>query len=167
MPSGDQVISLPEAEASGTPVEVTGDGVRPSRSDADRLGERLSWVALAVTLLHLVVAAVRAIARGWVPVGDAATIGVRARDVLGGGELPLLGPSTTSSWTSGIYQNHPGPLFYDALAAPAALFPGPAGQIIGTILIEAFAVLGIFVLARRRGGSSLALLALAMTAVLC
>jgi len=167
MPSRDQVISLPEAEAGGTPAEATGDVARRSRSDADRLGERLSLVALAVSLLPLVAAAVRAITRDWVPVGDAATIGIRARDVLGGGELPLLGPSTTSSWTSGIYQNHPGPLFYDALAVPAALFPGPAGQVIGTILIEAFAVLGIFVLARRRGGPSLALLALAMTAVLC
>lgn len=167
MPSGDQVVLLPAADASGTPVEATGDVVRSSRNDADGLGERLAWVVLAVTLLPLVVAAVRAIARGWVPVGDAATIGIRSRDVLGGGELPLLGPSTTSSWSSGIYQNHPGPLFYDVLAGPAALFRGPAGQIVGTVLIEASAVLGIFLLARRRGGSSLALVAMAMTAVLC
>src|SRR5690606_17556184 len=115
----------------------------------------------------LAVAAVRAVAAGRVPVGDAATIGIRARDVLGGGELPLIGPTATSSWTSGIYQNHPGPLFYDALAAPAALLPGPAGIVVGTVLIEAFAVLGIFVLARRRGGDPLAVVALAMTAVLC
>ena len=167
MPSRGQVIPVPEADASGTAVEATGDGVRSARHGGDRTGERLAWVALGATLLPLVVAAVRAVARDWVPVGDAATIGIRARDVLGGGELPLLGPSTTSSWTSGVYHNHPGPLFYDALAAPAALFPGPAGQIVGTILIEAFAVLGIFVLARRRGGDSLAILALAMTAVLC
>ena len=111
MPSRGQVIPLPEADASGTAVEATGDGVPSSRNDADRPGERLAWVALGATLLPLVVAAVRAVARGWVPVGDAATIGIRARDVLGGGDLPLLGPSTTSSWTSGIDQNHPGPLF--------------------------------------------------------
>jgi hypothetical protein len=101
------------------------------------------------------------------PVGDAATIGIRARDVLGGGELPLLGPSASSSWSSGIYQNHPGPLFYDILAVPAALFPGATGQIVGTVLLEALAVLEIFVLARRRGGTPLSLVAMAMTAVLC
>ncbi|HET6774967.1 MAG TPA: hypothetical protein VFH36_16750 [Acidimicrobiales bacterium] len=87
--------------------------------------------------------------------------------MLGGGELPLLGPSASSSWSSGIYQNHPGPLFYDILAVPAALFPGATGQIVGTVLLEALAVLGIFVLARRRGGTPLSLVAMAMTAVLC
>jgi hypothetical protein len=166
MPSRDQVIPSAAVDA-GTPDEATGDGRRPSGEGADRLTERLCGAALAVTLVPLAVAAVRAVARGWVPVGDAATIGIRARDVLGGGELPLLGPSTTSSWTSGIYQNHPGPLFYDALAVPAALFRGPAGLVVGTVLIEAVAILGIFVLARRLGGPSFGLLALAMTAVLC
>lgn len=167
MTSSDQVIPLPEADASDVEVEATADGVRPSADDAGRPGGRLVWVVLGATLLPLVVAAVRAVARGWVPVGDAATIGIRSRDVLGAGELPLLGPATTSSWTSGIYQNHPGPLFYDVLAAPAALFPGPAGQVVGAVLIEALAVVGIFVLARRRGGDPLAILALAMTTVLC
>jgi hypothetical protein len=167
MLSRDQVVSSRDADASGTAVEATGNGGRSSRNDVDRLGERLAWVALGATLLPLVVAAWRAVARGWVPVGDAATIGIRAVDVLGGGKLPLLGPSTTSSWSSGITQNHPGPLFYDVLAAPAAALPGPAGQIVGTVLIAALAVVGIFVLARRRGGDSLAILALAMTAVLC
>jgi hypothetical protein len=87
--------------------------------------------------------------------------------VLGGGELPLLGPSASSSWGSGIYQNHPGTLFYDILAVPAALFPGATGQIVGTVLMEALAVLGIFVLARPRGGSPPSLVATAKTAVLC
>jgi hypothetical protein len=170
MPPADQVVPLPEADATGTPGGAAGAVLRPSRGDAeraDRLGDRLSWVALAATLLPIVVAAARAIGRGWVPVGDAATIGIRSRDVLGGGEVPLLGPVASSSFTSGVYQNHPGPLFYDILAAPAALFPGPAGQIVGTVLIDAFAVIGIFVVARRRGGPSLAILVLAMTAVLC
>jgi hypothetical protein len=131
------------------------------------LDNRLSSVALAAALVPLAVAAVRGITRGWVPVGDVATIGVRTRDVLGGGELPLIGPAASSSWSTGIYQNHPGPVFYDALAVPAALFPGPTGLIVGTVLLEALAVLGIFVLARRRGGPLLALAAMAMTAVLC
>jgi hypothetical protein len=167
MGSGDQVISLAEADAGGVAVEARGDAARPPGGDSDRPVGRLAWVAFGATLVPLVVAAVRAIARGWVPVGDAATIGIRARDVLGGGELPLIGPSTTFSWSSGIAQNHPGPLFYDALAAPAALFPGPAGQVVGTVLVEAIAILGIFLLARRRGGDALAVVAMAMTAVLC
>src|ERR671910_3723809 len=103
MPSRGQVIPVPEADASGTAVEATGDGVRSARHGGDRPGERLAWVALGATLLPLVVAAGRAGSRGWGPVGDAATIGIRARGVLGGGGLPPLGPATTSSWTSGIY----------------------------------------------------------------
>jgi hypothetical protein len=163
----DEVALSPKPATSPLPAEAAGAVVRPSPIDAHRLSNWLSWVVLATCLMPIAVAAARAIGRGWVPVGDAATIGIRARDVLGGGELPLIGPSASSSWSSGIYQNHPGPLFYDVLAVPAALFAGPVGQIIGTVLIEAFAVLGIFVLARRRGGPSLALVALAMTAVLC
>ena len=45
------------------------------------------WVALPIALVPLVVAAVRTIRSGWVPVGDAALIAVRSHDVLGGGEL--------------------------------------------------------------------------------
>lgn len=171
MPPVDRVVPVPGAEAGTAPDEddreAAGVVVRPSRDDTHRLTDRLSWVALAATLLPVFVAGVRAVRRGWVPVGDAATIGIRSRDVLGGGELPLLGPTASSSWSSGIYHNHPGPLFYDLLAGPAALFPGPSGQVVGTVLIEALAVLGVFAVARRRGGPSLALVALAMTAVLC
>jgi hypothetical protein len=148
---------------------VAGSSVdeRPNRGDPTDRSGRLSLVALAVALVPLVVAAVRALARDWVPAGDAATIGIRARDVLGGGELPLIGPTASSSLSSGILQNHPGPLFYDVLAVPAALFGDAKGLVVGTVLIEAVAVVGIFVLARRRGGSSLALAAMVMTAVLC
>jgi hypothetical protein len=50
--------------ASTTAVEAPGDGVGSSRNDADRRVGRLAWVVLGATLLPLVVAAVRAVARG-------------------------------------------------------------------------------------------------------
>ena len=163
----DPAALVRETDTDGSPATEPGVTAPASRDDAADRSGRLSLIALGVGLLPLAVAAVRALARGWVPVGDAATIGIRTRDVLGGGELPLIGPTASSSLSSGILQNHPGPLFYDVLAVPVALFGGAAGLVVGTVLIEAVAVVGIFVLARRRGGPLLALAAMAMTSVLC
>jgi hypothetical protein len=134
---------------------------------ADQLLVRLAWVALALAQLPLVVAAVRAIRAGWVPVGDSALIAIRSQDVLGGGDLPLIGMWASSSWGVGFHYNHPGPLLYDLLAVPAALFPGGTGQVVGATLIGTASVLGIFLAAQRRGGPLLAVVAMAVTGVLC
>lgn len=134
---------------------------------SDRLTSRLAVVALLAALTPLLVAAVRAIRAGWVPVGDSALIAIRSRDVLGGGELPLVGMWSSSSWSAGFDFNHPGPLFYDLLAVPAALFPGGTGQVVGAVLVQGLAVLGIFLLARRRGDATLAIAAMAVTVLLC
>jgi hypothetical protein len=139
----------------------------PDDQDQDRLLPRLAWATCLAVLVPLVVAAVRAINAGWVPVGDSALIAVRSRDVLGGGELPLIGMWSSSSWVLGFDFNHPGPLLYDLLAVPAALFPGGAGQVLGATLVEGASVVGIFLLARRRGGAPLAIAAMAVTAGLC
>jgi hypothetical protein len=120
-------------------------------------------------LVALAVSAGRAIVTEWVPVGDSALIAVRARDVLGGGpggDLPLLGLWASASWEVGFDMNHPGPLLYDALAIPAALFGGGSGLVIGTTLIGMASVLGIFVAARRAGGPVVAAAAMAVTGLL-
>jgi hypothetical protein len=127
-------------------------------------------VAFAAVLVALAVSGGRAIASGWVPVGDSALIAVRARDVLGGGQggdLPLLGMWASASWEVGFDFNHPGPLLYDALAVPAALVGGGGGLVIGTTAIAMASVAGIFFAARRAGGPAVAAAAMAVTGLLC
>lgn len=133
------------------------------------VGRSARWLplgALVATLLSQVVAAVRAVRGGWVPVGDSALLSIRSRDVLGSGELPLVGMWSARSWDIDEHLHHPGPLLFDLLALPAALVPGPAGLVLGATLVNMAAVVGIFVLARRRGGQMAALGAMATTSVL-
>jgi hypothetical protein len=130
----------------------------------------LAWASLAVALLPLIVAAVRAVIDGWVPVGDAALVTIRARDVLGGGaggDVPLLGMWASTSWSVGFDMNHPGPLLSLALALPTALVAGPAGVVLGTALVSSLSVLGMFAVGWRRGGALVALAAMAVAAALC
>ena len=131
---------------------------------------RLAVASLVAALVPLAAAAVRALATGWVPVGDSALIAVRSRDVLAGGpggDVPLLGMWASASWDAGFDVNHPGPLLYDLLAVPAWLVGGGAGPVVGTALIGAASVAGIFVAARRVGDPAVAAAAMAVTTLLC
>jgi hypothetical protein len=132
----------------------------------DRWPARWSTAAFAIAVLPLVVACVRGIRQGWVPVGDTAVIAIRSRDVFGG-EAPLLGMWSTTSWTVGFDVNHPGPLLFDVLAVPTELFGGGyAGFLVANTLLHVGAVLGIWLAARRRGGHQLGILAMAIVATL-
>ena len=68
-------------------------------------------------------ATVRALARGWQPLGDNGILLVRARDV-GTAHHPLLGPWTSASQLLDMDVNNPGPLYFDLLALPVRLL-GP------------------------------------------
>ncbi|HET6954472.1 MAG TPA: hypothetical protein VFI47_29175 [Acidimicrobiales bacterium] len=122
--------------------------------------------AVVVTLVPLVVAVVTALRRGWLPVGDTAIVSIRAHDVLGGRELPLVGMVDPVSRPAGVAVSQPGPLLYDLLAMPAALVPGPAGVLVGAALINGLAVAGTALVAWRRGGVRVALAAAAYAAAL-
>lgn len=126
----------------------------------------LTWAVLAVVLLPILVAAVRVATSDWVPVGDSALIAIRSQDVLGG-QVPLLGMWASTSWAVGLDMNHPGPLLFDALAVPVALFGNAAGSAIGMALINGVSVVGLFLVVRRRGGAVGGALALAVGALLC
>lgn len=131
---------------------------------------RLALLSWGLALVPLAVAAARALHGGWVPVGDAALIAIRARDVLGGGpggDMPLIGMWASTSWSVGFDMNHPGPLLYLVLAVPAALVGGGGGLVVGTAALNTASVTGIFVVARRVGGDVAAGAAMAVTAALC
>jgi hypothetical protein len=133
---------------------------------ASRLASRLSLAAVVVALVPIVVAAVRAIRREWLPLGDNAVIAVRARDVFSD-HVPLLGLWSSASLTAGTDLNHPGPLLFDWLALPARVFDGGAGLAVGIAVLNGLAVVGIAVFAHRRGGPLLAAAGTAIAAVLC
>ena len=126
------------------------------------------WLFVAtvvVAIVPIVVAAVRALDGGWLPVGDDSFFVIRARDVFSA-DRPLLGTWTSASTSIGIDVNNPGPLLFDALAPPVAIFGGDTGIAIGAALINGLAVIGIALVAYRRGGPVLGALAMAATATL-
>jgi hypothetical protein len=144
-------------------------------------GRRSRWwarLALAGALVPVVAAAGRAVTGGWVPVGDPALVAVGAADVLDGGSVPGVGPWAATSVPLGVELHHPGPLLFDALAWPL-FWGGDAGLALGAALINAVAVVGIFVATRRLvdvpgdtgdsgdAGPNTAALAMMLVAVLC
>jgi hypothetical protein len=140
-----------------------------------RRSRRWAWLALAAALLPPAVAAGRAVAAGWVPVGDPALVAVGAGDVLDGGSVPGVGPWAATSTLVGDEVHHPGPLLFDALAWPVR-WAGDAGLAVGAAVINAVAVVGIFVTTRRLvavqgdtgdAPATAAALAMMLVAVLC
>lgn len=113
------------------------------------------WAARLLVIAPIVVAVVRALADGWVPVGDAALLTLRAADVFTN-DHPLLGSWTSASLALGIDVNNPGPL-YDDLLAPfmwtfgRAFGYGP-GVAVGVGALNVAAAVGTAAVAARLGG---------------
>ena len=79
----------------------------------------------------------------------------------------MLGTGSSASLSAGTDLNHPGPLLVDWLALPARLFGGGAGLALGIALLNGLAVIGIAVVAYRRGGPLLTTVAMAIATGLC
>lgn len=120
-------------------------GRRPSTQALVAIGV----VALAV--LPVMVATVRAVTRGWVPLSDDAYFSIRASDVFSR-QIPLVGMATSASLNAKQHLNHPGPLLFDVLAVPVRLFGSTAGVAIGIGVTNSLAIVGATVVAFRRGG---------------
>lgn len=108
-------------------------------------------LAVALAALPIVVAGVRAIARGWIPIGDDALFEMRARDVLTS-HHPWLGTWSSASLQLGVDVNHPGPLVFDVLALPVKLFGGGAGVIVGVVVINVAAIVTVAALGHHNAG---------------
>lgn len=106
----------------------------------------------AAVAAPIVLSLVRAIRRGWYPVGDNAYFVLRARDVLTE-HHPLLGTWTSASIQTGRDVNNPGPLLFDIFALPAKLDPR-VGVAVGAALLNIACVVVGVVVARRRGDST-------------
>jgi hypothetical protein len=107
---------------------------------------------LALVNAPIAVATVRALARGWLPVGDNGILLVRARDV-GTSHHPLLGSWTSASMVVGEQVNNPGPLYFDALAPTVRLLGPWVGLAVGVMLVNMAAASLAVVAARRISGA--------------
>ena len=138
-PEGSDLVENPDRD---------GAGVTP----ADREPPRAVRVALiAVVLLPIVVAVVRALLHDWFPIGDSALLYVRARDVATT-HHPLLGSWTSASLSVGEHMNNPGPLYDDLLAPVARLLPFSSAAALAVGAVNAACVLGISAASRAIGG---------------
>jgi hypothetical protein len=130
--------------------------VRPAAGDddpAERSRARGFLVAVLVVVnLPIVVATVRALARGWQPLGDNGILLVRARDVATS-HHPLLGSWTSASLVLDQDVNNPGPLYFDAIAPTVKLLGPWVGAAVGVMLLNmAASSLAVFA-ARRISGT--------------
>ncbi|HAP77931.1 MAG TPA: hypothetical protein DCR14_17840 [Acidimicrobiaceae bacterium] len=111
------------------------------------------WVAAAwlAVVVPIVVAVLRAIGRGWLPIGDNALFAIRALDV-GTSHHPLLGTWSSASIDAGRDVNHPGPLLFDLLALPVRMVGPSAGVAIGAAAVNVAAVTVVALIGWRAGG---------------
>jgi hypothetical protein len=160
MSEGRQSAALRTAVRRSVPVQhpATEDGAD------DRFLTRAAIVAVVVAVLPIVVATIRAVHRGWLPVGENALFQIRARDVFTR-HPPLIGLASSASESTQTDLHHPGPLLFDLLALPVTLWNG-AGVAIGIGAINTAAVLTVAWVTKRVAGPLLVTCAMATTAVL-
>jgi hypothetical protein len=143
------------AETNDTDDEVA-DGAHGSRRPDRRL---VASMLLAVNL-PIVVATVRALARGWQPLGDNGILAVRSADV-GTSNHPLLGSWTSASLVVGENVNNPGPLYFDLIALPIRVLGPWVGLAVGVMLLN-MAASSLAVVASRRISGDISMVAVAV-----
>jgi len=131
-----------------TAVESTTTETPPTRERA------WSTAIIGLALLPFAVSAIRlatGAGSGYHPYADQGTIESLVRDV--GHHWLLLGPFSRFGWF------HPGPALYYLLAVPYRLTGSSSGSLaFAALCVNAGAVLGITLIARRRGGITLLLI---------
>jgi hypothetical protein len=140
---------------------------RPPATQTTRLATRLFFASVLVALVPVAVATTRAIQNGWIPTEDNALWAIRSRDLFSLTHLPLIGSWSSVSLSVNTLVNHPGPLHFDLLAAPARLFESGAGVAFGVALVNALCIVGIAWFAYRHGGAVVGTVAMAATTALC
>lgn len=117
--------------------------------------DRLVALAVLAVLVAPVVALVQALAHGWQPNGDDATVALRTAGILDG-HLPVTGMRSTSGdgVDEALSTHHLGPLQFYLLVIPLALAGGSAAGIAagGALIASVASVLSV-VWSRRLGGA--------------
>lgn len=121
----------------------------------NRYSRHLPGILLGLGLLPFAVGAVvlAVVGNDFHPIQDIAQMELRTRDV--GRYQVLLGPYSRDEWY------HPGPAVFYLLAVPYRLMGGASvGLYLGALAINAGAVAGMALIARRRGGTALMVITL-------
>jgi hypothetical protein len=120
--------------------------------DLDRR-QALVAIALVAALLAPFGASLwRAADVGWLPSGDDALIGLRARDALGPDRALIGQPSTTHLYSDDLDTHHPGPIEFTWLALPVRALGPSAGMLVGIAVVNVASVLlALWVMLRRAG----------------
>lgn len=114
---------------------------------------RLVLATGLVAAIPVIASTVRAVSARWVALGDDGVIAVKAFDVFSA-HSPLLGQYSNSSGVTGQELHSLGPMLYWLLAVPVHLF-GYAAPAVTMGLVNTACVIGVVLLARRRGGPAL------------
>jgi hypothetical protein len=151
------------ARPAATEVGEDGGGGSPGERESELARDRRIFrTALALTLLPLAVSAVALVVgvRGdYLPTADHALTEMQVRDL--GRHPVLIGLYSRADW------NHPGPLLFYALAPFYWLTGGASiGMALGALAINGGSVAGTAAIARRRGGTPLAVCVLLGCALL-
>jgi hypothetical protein len=146
-----------------TRTEPLGGEAEP-RADrpTDGRERNLLWLAGVLTVAPLAVSALYLlvfVGADYFPSGDIVGTEMRTRDV--GNHAVWLGPFSRDGWF------HPGPLLFYLLAVPYRLLGSSSVALsVGALLINGASVVGMAVIARRRGGVIAALLTLVCSSLL-
>lgn len=131
-----------------------------------RLGRRaLTLAAGLAAAVPVIVATAKAVRDGWVPVADQGIIATRAWDVFTS-HTPLVGQYSYAGHVTGKITHSLGPMLYWLLAIPAH-FGTPASITVTMGAVNTLAILGVVILARRRGGIVLMFGAALAVALMC
>lgn len=135
--------------------QTAGEIALPPHASAGRTRDRRALVALLLLAVAPVVAVVVTRAgRSYFPVGDPANIDFMVRQVFTA-HPPLVG-----AYSRGF--NHLGPSMFWAIAPLSVVTSGaPWATLVGAALLQGVAIVGVGLLAFRRGGITLALLVVA------
>lgn len=120
-------------------------------------------VAVVAVVVPIMTAAVRALARGWMAIGDNGLLLLRTQDV-GTSHHPWLGTWTSASLTAGRPINNPGPLWFEVLAPFVRILGPHVGLAIGVAVANSLAVVLAAWAARRAGGPGTAVMVTALSA---
>lgn len=144
---------------AGSSVGAPDRSATESPPTPDRRSTLLFWVVVAVASLPVVVTAASVIGHEWHPASDVAIEVLRINEV-GGSNTPVTGAHSRYGW------DHPGPLLFWWLAPFSSLF-GTIGVLVGVAVLNAVAIVGALLIARRRGGLALTALVALVLIALC
>ncbi|MGB6057107.1 MAG: hypothetical protein WBF71_02500 [Microthrixaceae bacterium] len=98
------------------------------------------WISSAAIATAGLIAVIGSYRSGWFPIGDSAVVAGRA-EMLGRGDIPLLG-MPTSFWSfTGVMSYHPGPLLFFWMAPWVFVFGMSFGSMLGAGALNVLAIL--------------------------